>query len=186
MTLPVVEEGQAIAVPSGKPAELLIVEHSPDDVELMILELNKAGFKNNHVTVEDEPEFRQALCSHPFDAILCDFNLPTWTGMDALRELRSSDKTTPFILVTGSLGEEAAVDCIKQGVSDFVLKDHMSRLPHALRRAISDRKLREENVLALEALRVSEVQNRELIDNSIFGICNVDASGALLDANPAH
>ncbi|MEQ1473669.1 MAG: response regulator, partial [Candidatus Acidiferrum sp.] len=141
MTLPVVEEGQAIAVPSGTPAELLIVEHSPDDVELMILELNKAGFKNNHVTVEDEPEFRHALCSHPFDAILCDFNLPTWTGMDALRELRSSDKITPFILVTGSLGEEAAVDCIKQGVSDFVLKDHMSRLPHALRRAISDRKL---------------------------------------------
>ncbi len=185
MTLRVSEEVKAIASASAMPVELLIVEHSLDDVELMLLELNKAGVENNPTTVEDKQQFRKALFSRAFDAILCDFNLPTWTGMDALQELRSSDRITPFILVTGTLGEEAAVDCIKQGVSDFVLKEHLARLPQALKRAITDRKLREENVLALEALRVSEAQNRELVDNSIFGICNVDAGGALLDANPA-
>jgi two-component system cell cycle sensor histidine kinase/response regulator CckA len=185
MTMPATAETTAITVRACTPVELLIVEHSPDDVELMLLELHKAGVENNHTTVEDKPEFRRALNGRSFDVVLCDFNLPSWTGLEALRELRSSDKITPFIMVTGTLGEEAAVDCMKQGVNDFVLKEHLARLPQALQRAISDRKLREENVLALEALRQSEAQNRELVDHSIFGICNVDAAGALLDANPA-
>jgi two-component system cell cycle sensor histidine kinase/response regulator CckA len=185
MNQPMTEEAIAISTLAGTPVELLIVEHSPDDVELMLLELNKAGVENHHVTVQDKIQFHRALRSRPFDAILCDFNLPNWTGMDALQELRSSDKITPFILVTGTLGEEAAVDCIKQGVNDFVLKEHLSRLAPALLRALTDRKLREENALAWEALRMSEARNRELVDNAIFGICNVDASGAFLDANPA-
>ena len=185
MTQQMTEEATVVSAPAGTPVELLIVEHSPDDVELMLLELNKAGVENNHLTVQDKLQFRRALGSRPFDAILCDFNLPTWTGMDALHELRSSDKITPFIMVTGTLGEEAAVDCIKQGVNDFVLKEHLSRLPPALLRALTDRKLREENALAWEALRMSEARNRELVDNAIFGICNVDASGAFLDTNPA-
>ncbi|MDP9339865.1 MAG: response regulator [Acidobacteriota bacterium] len=185
MTLPVTEKALAIVAASRTPVELLIVEHSPDDVELMLLELNKADVVTNHTIVEDRRQFCQAISDRPFDAVLSDFNLPTWTGMDALRELRVMDKITPFLLVTGTLGEEAAVECIKQGVSDFVLKEHMVRLPVALRRAIIDKRLREENVQALEALRASEAQNRELVHHTIFGICNVDAAGTIHDANPA-
>ena len=167
------------------PLELLILEHSSNDVELMLLELNKVGVQIHHTIVENKNQFRLALKNHSFDAVLSDFNLPAWTGMDALRELRMINKNTPFLLVTGTLGEEAAVECIKQGVSDYVLKEHMSRLPVVLRRAIAEKKMRDENTEALEALRLSEVRNRDLVEHSIFGICHVDAGGTLLDGNPA-
>jgi two-component system, cell cycle sensor histidine kinase and response regulator CckA len=170
---------------STKPVKLLIVEHSSNDVELILLELQKAGVQTRHSIIEDKQEFHAAFENHTFDAVLSDFRLPTWTGMDVLHELRATDQLTPLLLITGTLGEEAAVECIKQGVSDFVLKEHMSRLPAALRRAIAEKNLREENIQAIEALRLSEARNRELVDQSIFGICNVDASGGFLDANPA-
>ncbi len=125
---------------STVPIRLLIVEHSSNDVELILLELNKAGMEIHSTTVEDNQQFRAALAKQIFDAVLSDYRLPTWTGMDVLRELRATDRSTPFLLVTGTLGEEAAVECIKQGVSDFVLKDHMSRLPRVLQRAIAEKK----------------------------------------------
>ena len=181
---PLVLEDVPISI-TTTPLQLLIVEHSSNDVQLMLLELNKAGVQNHHTAVEDKQQFDLALKNHSFDAVLSDFTLPTWTGMDVLRELRLIDKNTPFLLVTGTLGEEAAVECIKQGVSDYVLKEHISRLPLALRRAIAEKKMRDENIEAHEALRLSEGRNRDLVEHSIFGICHVDASGTLLDANPA-
>ena len=167
------------------PVQLLIVEHSIEDVELILLELQKAGVQIHHITVEDKEQFRTALSKQTFDAVLSDYRLPTWTGMDVLRELRAIDKNTPFLLVTGTLGEEAAVECIKQGVSDFVLKDHMSRLSRVLQRAIAERKMREENARNLAALALSEARNRELVEHSILGICRVDAGGSMADCNPA-
>ena len=182
--IPSILEGAVVPVATA-PLRLLIVEHSSNDVELMLLELSRAGVESQHSTVHDKRQFELALKNYDFDAVLSDFSLPTWTGMDVLRELRRIDKNMPFLLVTGTLGEEAAVECIKQGVSDFVLKEHLARLPVALRRAVAERKMRDANVAALEALRLSEARNRDLVEHSIFGICHVDASGALLDANPA-
>jgi two-component system, cell cycle sensor histidine kinase and response regulator CckA len=167
------------------PVQLLIVEHSVDDVELILLELKKAGVQIQNTTVENKQQFRTALASQTFDAVLSDYRLPTWSGMDVLRALRGTDKNTPFLLVTGTLGEEAAVECIKQGVSDFVLKDHMSRLPRVLQRAIAEKKMREENARNVAALGFSEARNRELVEHSILGICRVDAGGSLADCNPA-
>jgi PAS domain S-box-containing protein len=90
-----------------------------------------------------------------------------------------------FLPVTGTLGEEAAVECIKQGVNDYVLKDHLSRLPAALTQALAEKALREKNEQAHEALRLSEARNRDLVENSIFGILRVSADGRFQDANPA-
>lgn len=167
------------------PVQLLIVEHSVDDVELILLELRKAGVQIQQITVEDKEQFQTALAMQTFDAVLSDYRLPTWTGMDVLRELRAVDKDTPFLLVTGTLGEEAAVECIKQGVSDFVLKHHMTRLPLVLQRAIAERKFREDNTKTVAALRLSEARNRDLVEHSILGICRVDAGGSMADCNPA-
>ncbi len=183
MTLLALEE-TAVAVITA-PVQLLIVEHSLDDVELILLELSKAGVESHHTTVEDKEQFHTAMGNQTFDAVLSDYRLPSWTGMDVLRELRALDKNTPFLLVTGTLGEEAAVECIKQGVSDFVLKEHMSRLPVALQRAIAERKMRDENARNMAALRTSEARNRELVEHSILGICHVDAGGSLKECNPA-
>ena len=76
--------------------------------------------------------------------ILADFNLRNWTAIDALEILKRSGKDIPLIVVTGSLGDEAAVECIKQGAADFVLKDRPARLPTAVQRALEERRLRGE------------------------------------------
>jgi two-component system, cell cycle sensor histidine kinase and response regulator CckA len=143
------------------PIRLLILEHSHHDAELLLLELRGAGLSIEHTLVADQQQFREALRQGHFDIVLSDYRLPGWTGLDALEELRAVDKDLPFLLVTGTLGEEAAVECIKQGVSDYVLKDHISRLPLALLRAIQEKNLREENLRAHRALAESEARARE-------------------------
>jgi two-component system cell cycle sensor histidine kinase/response regulator CckA len=86
--------------------------------------------------------------------------LPSWTGLEALKVLRAIGNEIPFLLVTGTLGEEAAVECIKQGVSDYILKEHISRLPMALKRAIEENRQRSENIQVHAALAESEAHMR--------------------------
>jgi PAS domain S-box-containing protein len=105
--------------------------------------------------------------------------------LDALVELRRTGKDIPFLLVAGSLEKEVAAEIIKQGANDYVLKDHLSRLPIALIRAMTEKSLRDENAQALEGLRVSEVRNRDLVEHAIYGISRVPVDGNFLDANPA-
>jgi len=167
------------------PLRLLILEHSPHDVDLMRFALKEAGVLIEETVAENAEQFRCAIRQATFDAVLSDYRLPNWTGPDALKELRAGGVDIPFLLVTGTLGEEAAVESIKEGVSDCILKEHISRLPGALQRAIQEKVLREENSQALKALRLSELRNRDLVENSIYGIFRVSADGAFQDANPA-
>jgi len=139
---------------------VLIVEHSPNDVELILLGLREAGLRVDHTVAENQEQFRRALQEENFDAILSDYRLPNWTGLEALQELRQTGRDIPFLLVTGTLGEEAAVECIKQGVTDYILKDRMSRLPVALHRAIGEKALREEAKQSQIALLESESRAR--------------------------
>src|SRR5438094_3192909 len=89
-----------------RPLRALIVEDSADDLELLLLHLKDSGFQIVHTLVQDREAFRAALLATDFDAVLSDFNLPSWSGLDAIRELRSIGKDIPFLLVTGTLGEE--------------------------------------------------------------------------------
>jgi two-component system cell cycle sensor histidine kinase/response regulator CckA len=171
--------------PTTTPLRVLILEHSPHDVELMVFELKEAGILMEMTLAENAEQFRRAIQEQTFDAVLSDYRLPNWTGLEALKELRAEGVDIPFLLVTGTLGEEAAVQCIKEGVSDYILKDHISRLPGALQRAMREKALREENLQALKALRLSESRNRDLVENSVYGIFRATADGAFLDANPA-
>jgi len=167
------------------PLKALIVEDSIDDLHLLLGELARAGFLVEHILAENAEQFRAALLQGDFDAVLSDYNLPGWSGLDALRQLRDTGRDIPFLLVTGTLGEEAAVDCIKQGVTDYVLKEHLARLPGALTRALTETALRGENAKAQQALRLSEARNRDLVENSVYGIFRVAGDGSFLDANPA-
>lgn len=146
---------------AAAPIRVLILEDSPQDAELMLLELRDAGFLFEHTLAEDQEQFHEALRAGQFDIVLSDYRLPGWTGLEALEDLRTFDKDIPFLLVTGTLGEEAAVECIKQGVSDYVLKGHLSRLPVALKRALQEKGLREENIRAVRALAESEARARQ-------------------------
>jgi PAS domain S-box-containing protein len=146
---------------STPPLRLLILENEVQSTELTLLELRASGFDVECTMAQDREEFLAALQSGKFDAVLADYRLPSWTGLDALKELRDRGKDIPFLLVTGTLGEEAAVECIKQGVSDYILKEHLRRLPSALKRALQEKSLRDENARAHQALAESEARARE-------------------------
>jgi PAS domain S-box-containing protein len=189
------------------PLHVLILEDTQNDVDLILLELRKAGLHIEHTLAGNKEQFRRALQQEDFDAIVSDYRLPNWTGLKALREVRETDRDIPFVLVTRTLGEEAAVECMKQGATDYILKDHISRLPAALKRALNERQLREEarqtqtalaesetrsrlqfiadRELTEEALNVSEARNRDLVEHSIYGISRVAADGSFLDENAA-
>jgi two-component system cell cycle sensor histidine kinase/response regulator CckA len=168
-----------------QPLRALIVGHSPGEQDSILFELRESGFHVEHTVVESRADFRAAITGNSFDVVLADYPLPSWTGLDALVDLRRTGKDTPFLLIAGSLEREVAVECIKQGANDYVLKDHLSRLPIALIRAMTEKNLRDENARAHAALRVSEARNRDLVEHAIYGISRVSTEGDFLDANPA-
>ena len=124
---------------------VLLLEDNPMDSELTLQELRKGGFNVAADTATNAEEFTRQVKANQYHIVLADYTLPQWTGMDALHLLRGQSLDTPLILVTGSLGEEKAVECLKQGATDYVLKDRISRLPLAVRRALEEKRLRQEH-----------------------------------------
>jgi len=122
---------------------VLMVEDNPTDVELVLLTLRKDGFEVSSDVVQTVEEFTRRIQRTNYDLILADYNLPQWSGMEALEILRRQNLDVPLIVVTGYLGDEKAVECIKQGATDCVLKDHLARLPPSVSRALEERRLRE-------------------------------------------
>ena len=147
------------------PLRVLIVEDMPDDAELMVLRLVQEGFQPDWRRVETEADYLAALETRP-DLILADWSLPQFSGLRALKLMREHGLDTPFVIVSGSIGEEAAVDALREGASDYVLKDRPARLGPALRRALQEKSLREERKRAEEALRESEEQYRILVESA--------------------
>src|SRR5262245_27200653 len=164
------EETQPRAV-RRRPLRVLFVEDQSADVELCLREFKKAGLEVRADVVWTREEFADALRSKPCDVILADFQLPGWTGMEAFDLLQEGEKPIPFLLVTGKLGEEFAVECLRKGIADYILKDRLARLPAAVCQALEARYLREERAHAEEVLRESEAAFRtltETIASAIF------------------
>jgi DNA-binding NtrC family response regulator len=139
---------------------ILIVEDSPEDAALMADELQRAGYEVSHERVETEPAFQQALAREEWDAILCDFTLPQFSGEAALRRVKEMHCDVPFIYVSGTIGEDVAVEALKSGAHDYVMKTNLKRLVPAVEREMHEARLRQERQL-LEAERerlVAELQ----------------------------
>jgi signal transduction histidine kinase/DNA-binding response OmpR family regulator len=117
---------------------LLIVEDITADLELIVLTLDAASLSFTYDAVDRLDECQQLLQTQTYDAILSDFRLAGFTAYEVLQQLKQSQQEIPFILVTGSLGEEAAVECIKAGMTDYVLKDRLLRLPRVLERSLQE------------------------------------------------
>ena len=147
------------AVPISTRLRVLFVEDDLSDIDLLSVALRKGGFDPTHDVAETAEGFAECVCNHPYDVVLADYNLPSWNGMATIEILRREGLDVPVVLVSGALGETRAVECIKQGAADYVLKDHLLRLPEAVRRAVREKKLREEHRRSLEELARS---NRDL------------------------
>ncbi len=149
---------------SSSPPRLraLILEDDSRDAKLCAEQLRQGGYNLQFEIVDSPESFKECLAHAEFDVIIADYNLRTWTAIDALGILKQSGKDIPLIVSTGSLGDEPAVECIKQGAADFVLKDRPAHLAIAVNRALEDKQLREERHQALAALRESEKQYRVL------------------------
>jgi two-component system, cell cycle sensor histidine kinase and response regulator CckA len=139
---------------------LLIVEDSLEDAKLLVYQLKDAGFVPAWRRVETETEYRAAL-SEDLDIIVSDLRLPQFSGERALAVLRESGLDVPLIVVSGTIGEEGAVDLLKGGATDVVLKDRMVRLTPAVERALREVQDREERRQVEDALRKSEKNLRE-------------------------
>lgn len=117
---------------------LLIIEDVPEDAELIRLALEAENILFSCDIVSTEKECSEYLSSRVYDGVLSDYRLPGFTGLRTFEILKQSGQDIPFILITGSLGEEAAVECIKAGMTDYVLKDRLFRLPTVLQRALKE------------------------------------------------
>lgn len=148
-----------VATPAAVKVRVLMVEDDPADVELVLRALRSGGFDPVSDVTQTEADFLDRIRRNSYDAVLADYNLPTWNGMEVVKVLRREGLDIPVVLVSGSLGEQKAVECIKQGAADYVLKDHLPRLPESVRRALLDKQLREEHRQAQVELTRS---NRDL------------------------
>jgi signal transduction histidine kinase len=151
--------GSGLASQPKRKLRVLVVEDDPADVELVVRALRSGGFEPESDTAQTAQEFSERIHKNSYDVVLADYNLPSWNGMETVEVLRREGADVPVVLVSGSLGEHKAVECIKQGAADYVLKDHLARLSESVRRALRERKLREEHRHSLEELARS---NRDL------------------------
>src|SRR5579862_6058108 len=141
-----------IAGGSKPQLHVLLVEDDAADRDLILRELSKGEFEIITEVVQTAEEFRHKVRAHCPDVVLSDYNLGQWRGTEALEILREEGLDIPLILVSGALGDVTAVECIKQGVTDYVLKDSLARLSVALRGALKDKKAREERKRAQDSL----------------------------------
>ena len=176
----------AVSQGSGGVLRVLMVEDNPGDARLLMHELKRTGREVRLDVVTTREGLQAALRNSDHDVVLSDYNLGGWTGLDVLQVVQEQSAPQPFILVTGSLGDEKAAECIKLGAADFVLKDRLNRLPFAIERALEERRLREKRLAAEEALRRSEANFRSLVENAPYGIYKTDVeAGRFVSVNPA-
>lgn len=137
------------------PLKVLILEDRPSDAELILYELKRAGYHYTSTRVDTRESYVEAI-RNGVDIILADYNLPQFNAKQAIHLLQESNLDIPLIVITGSISEEVAVETMKEGAADYLLKDRLSRLGQAVQRALTEKKLRDEKRLADQALRISE------------------------------
>ncbi|MCX6618693.1 MAG: PAS domain S-box protein [Acidobacteria bacterium] len=177
------ETGEA---PAGKPLRVLFIEDRQEDVELSVHGLRRAGFDVCFDVTQNAEEFAACLDRSAYDVVLADYSLPGWAGMEGLEILQKRGLDIPFILVTGIAGEETAVDCIKRGAADYILKDRLVRLPVAVHRALEEKQRRAEQARTHHALRESEERFRHLFEEAPVAYHEIDRQGIMRRVNRAE
>jgi len=170
-------------VKTGRTLKVLSLEDSPRDFEIIKELLIDAGYDLHMDRVDTEKEFISASSTKEYDIILADFKLPGFDAFAALRLATEICPDVPFICVSGSIGEETAIEIIKQGAVDYVLKDRPERLPFAVSWALDQANETKARKKAEDALIFNNIILRTQQESSIDGILVVDENGGILSFN---
>jgi two-component system, cell cycle sensor histidine kinase and response regulator CckA len=162
---------------------VLHVEDQERDVTLLTRHLTRAGYELISERVETPEAMRAALGAREWDVILCDYSMPHFNALAALALLEETGLDTPFIIISGTVGEESAVEAMRAGAQDYLMKDKLARLAPTIEREIQEAENRRARRQAEAELRASEVQYRRLIDTAYEGIWIADARAHITYAN---
>lgn len=169
----------------GIPLRVLVIEDNDDDAALVLRDLRQAAYQPASERVTTASEMQAALAQRAWDLIVCDYSMPHFSGIEALTIAQKHDCDVPFIFVSGSIGEDTAVEAMKQGAHDYVMKNNRKRLIPAIQRELREADGRRQRKRAEEALRQSEASYRELFENAVYGIYRSTIEGRFLDVNPS-
>jgi PAS domain S-box-containing protein len=162
---------------------ILHLEDDPADVELVQAKLEDAGLACRITRVQTRDEFGEALRQDENDIILADYQLPMYDGMSALQLVQKLCPDVPFIFVSGTMGEEAAIEGLTEGATDYVLKQNLLRLGSAVKRALNEAKNRRERKRAQSALQESEAKMRSILENIGIGVALINPKMEILEIN---
>ena len=168
-----------MAETGGKLIKVLIVEDSEDDAELILRQLQQGGYKPFSMRIDCAADMQTALDQEEWDLIITDHNLPSFSSTEALKLSKIHDPNIPFILVSGSIGEEIAVDAMKSGAHDYVMKGNLGRLIPAINRELREAKNRRDHQAAEAKIRhmafhdsLTGLSNRAEFEKQLLNILN--------------
>ena len=164
---------------------VLIVDDSEDDTLLLVDELRDAGYDLTYLRVDTPEAMRAALQEQTWSLIIADYRMPRFSGPEALDVLRESGQDIPFILVSGTAGENVGVDMMHAGAQDFIVKSNLSRMRPAIARELTEAEGRRRRRAAEEAARVSSENYRRMFESAPVVVHTFDREGTILEVNPA-
>ncbi|HFQ14348.1 MAG TPA: diguanylate cyclase, partial [Gammaproteobacteria bacterium] len=132
---------------------LLLVEDNPDDAELVMRTLRKGGYSLDSLRVDNEKDLREALENSSWDIVLSDYSIPGFSGLAALEVLKEMSLDIPFIIISGTIGEDVAVEAMRRGAHDYLMKDNLTRLVPAIQRELHEVNERYARRVAEQTLR---------------------------------
>lgn len=165
----------------GEPIRILIAEDSEDDAVLLIRTLRRGGYEVTYERVDSAVTMNTALNTYEWDVVISDYVMPQFSGIDALRLVQSRGLDIPFIIVSGKIGEDIAVDAMRSGAQDYIMKSNLARLIPAIQRELQEADVRRKRRKAEEQLRIKDAA----IASSINGIIIADLDNTITYANDA-
>lgn len=164
--------------------KILLLEDLPEDADLISRTLKKNELNFKLLTVDNKTDFVREITDFDPDLILSDYSLPQYSGLEALHHVLGLSYFIPFIIVTGSINEDTAVECIKQGATDYVTKENLVRLAPAITAALDKKETRLKKEEVERAFLESERRFRYSFDHANVGMCLIDLNDNILQANP--
>ncbi len=162
---------------------VLVVEDNEDDAILILKEIENASFKINNQIVSSATGLSDALKNKKWDIVISDYVMPNFSGLEALKIVKEFDEDIPFIITSGTIGEAVAVDAMRAGANDYLMKNNLARLIPAIKRELRESTIRKERKLTKEKLKESEELYKTLVETSPEAIVLIDLKGNILFSN---